>query len=89
LGGVNGKVFAQYTEGLSQTEVAAHEARRSLTDRLRRALAVCSTEPEIVQTLYVEPQSHFGYSVISLQALDGEARLHNVTRDHGVLRVPQ
>ena len=57
---------------MSQTEVAEHEAQRILTDRLRRALAVCSAESEIVQMLYRELRSQFGYSIVSLQVLEGE-----------------
>jgi hypothetical protein len=57
---------------VSQTEVAAHEARRSLTDRLRRELTVCSTESEMVQMLYTERRLQFAYSIVSLQVLEGE-----------------
>lgn len=86
MGGVKGTTFAQYTEGMIEATGRRLGDRRALRRRLDRALAGCSTEADIVQVLYAEVHADLGYSVVSLQVLEREGRVHTVTVDHGVLQ---
>jgi PAS domain S-box-containing protein len=69
-----------------QAERTIGTSREALRARLQSALASCLTEAEIVQVLYADLHSEFGYDAINLQLLGREGRMHNVAVDHGVLQ---
>lgn len=57
-----------------------------LLERLVRALSSCATEAELVQVLYAELHSVFGYDSINLQVLEREGWYHSLAIDRGVLQ---
>jgi signal transduction histidine kinase len=67
--------------------VSAHElTHRPDRDALIRALASCATEADIVQVLYAQLRTLFGYDAINLQVLEREGWCHRLIVDQGVLQ---
>jgi signal transduction histidine kinase len=64
-----------------------HElTRRPDRDALIRALATCATEADVVQVLYAQLRSLFGYDALYLQVLEREGWCHRLVVDQGVLQ---
>ncbi|HLH68877.1 MAG TPA: GAF domain-containing protein [Candidatus Dormibacteraeota bacterium] len=68
------------------TVESVRASAEGLVSRLLRLLSTCDTEAGLVQVLYAELHSLFGYYGVGLQVLDGEDWYHTVGVDHGVLQ---
>ncbi|MBJ7610727.1 MAG: GAF domain-containing protein [Candidatus Dormibacteraeota bacterium] len=55
-------------------------------DALIRALATCATEADVVQVLYAQLRTLFGYDAVNMQVLEREGWCHRVIVDQGVLQ---
>src|SRR5690348_4451291 len=68
------------------SERRANVLRTGLQGRVVRALSSCATEADLVQVLYAELRSEFGYDSINLQVLEREGWYHSLAIDRGVLQ---
>ena len=73
--------------GAALDRASLHElAHRPDRDALIRALATCATEADVVQVLYAQLRTLFGYDAVNLQFLEREGWCHRLTVDQGVLQ---